>query len=54
MEIHVGWNVTDLTAVDGNLVCQHAWSWNLDRVSPVVVVVAEGISEVQDRILGNL
>ena len=54
MEVHVGWNVADLAAIDGDLVRQHARGRNLDRVGPVVVVVAEGIREVQDGVLGDL
>ena len=54
MEVHVGRNVSDLAAVDGDLVGQHARSGDLDGVSPVVVVVAESIREVQDRVLRNL
>lgn len=54
VEVHVGRNVADLAAVDGDLVCQHARGRNLDRVSPVVVVVAEGIGEVQHGVLGDL
>ena len=54
VEVHVGWDVTDLAAVDSDLVCQHARSRDLDRVSPVVVVIAESIREVQDGILGDL
>jgi hypothetical protein len=54
VKIHVGWNVTNLTSVDGNLISKHARSRNFDGVSPVVVVVAKGISEVQDGFLRDL
>jgi hypothetical protein len=54
MEIHVRWDVADLTAVNSNLVCQHARSWDLDRVSPVVVVVAESIGKVENCVFGGL
>jgi len=51
MKVHVGWNISNLTAVNGDLVSQHAGSWNLDRVGPVVVVEAQGIGEVENCIL---
>ena len=54
MKIHVRWNVTDLTSVDGDLVRKHTRCRNLDGISPVVVVVAESVGEVQDCILGYL
>jgi hypothetical protein len=54
MEVNIRWNVTDLAAVDSDLVCKHARGRNLDRVRPVVVVVAEGIGEVKDSILRDL
>lgn len=54
VQVHVRRNVADLATVDGDLVCEHARGWDLDRVRPVVVVVAEGIREVQDGILRNL
>ena len=46
MKIHVGRNVTDFAAVNGDLVSQHAGCGDLDGVSPVVVVVTKGIGEV--------
>jgi len=53
VEIHVRWDITDFTAINSNLVCQHAGSWNLDRVSPVVVVVAESICKVENCVFGD-
>jgi hypothetical protein len=39
VKIHVRRNVSDFTSVDGNLVSQHTWSWNFDRICPIVVIV---------------
>jgi hypothetical protein len=50
MEVHIRRNVSDFATVDCDFICQHARGWDLDRVSPVVVVVAEGIGEVENRI----
>ena len=54
MNVHIGGDVAYLTSVDGDLVCKHAGCWYLDRVRPVVVAEAEGISKVKNRVLGNL
>ena len=54
MEVHVRRDVSDFATVDGNFISQHARSWDFDRVSPVVVVVAEGIREVENRVFRNL
>lgn len=54
MEIHVGWDIADLTSVNGNLVGKHARSRDLDRVSPVVVVVAESIGKVENCVFGDV
>ena len=50
MEVHIRRNVSDFATIDRDFVCQHARGWNLDRISPVVVVVAEGIGEVENRV----
>lgn len=36
-----------------NLVCIHAWSWDLDSTCPVVVVVAESKSKLLNDFLGE-
>jgi len=41
-------------AESGNFVGEHARGGDLDRVVPVVVVVAQRVREVQDRHLGDL
>lgn len=50
VEVHIRRNVSDFATIDCDFVCQHARGWNLDRISPVVVVVAEGIGEVENRV----
>ena len=52
MKINIRGNVSDLTAIDCDLVCEHARSWDLDGIGPVVVVVAESVGEVKDGLLG--
>ena len=54
MEIHVRWDIADFTSVNGNLVSQHARSRDLDRVSPVVVVIAESIGKVENCVFGDV
>jgi hypothetical protein len=54
MKIHIRRNVSNFATVDCNFICQHARSWNLDRISPIVVVVAEGIGEVKNCVFGKL
>lgn len=54
MEVDVGRDIADLRAVDRDLVGEHARRRDLDRVRPVVVVVAERVGEVEDRVLGDL
>ena len=51
MEVNIRWNVTDLATINGDLVSQHAGCGNLNRIWPVVIVVAEGICEVQNGVL---
>lgn len=53
MEVHIAGDGTDLRAEASNLVCQHARSRDFDRVVPVVVIVAEGVREVQDGHLAD-
>ena len=54
MEVHIRRNVSDVATIDSDLVCEHARCGDLDRISPVVVVVAERIGEVEDGLLGDL
>ena len=54
MQIHVVRDVSDLATVDSDLVSEHARRGDLDRVCPVIVVVAQGVGEVQDGVLRNL
>ena len=48
MEIHVARDRANFTAEASDLVSQHARSWDLDGVVPIVVIVTERIGEVQD------
>ncbi len=50
VKVDIWGNVADLTAIDGDLVGQHAWGWDLNGVWPVVVIIAESIGEVEDGI----
>ena len=49
MKVHIAGDGSDLGSEASNLVGKHAGRRNLDRVVPVVVVVAEGVSEVENR-----
>lgn len=51
MEVNIRGNVSDLATIDCDLISQHAGCRNLNRIWPVVIVVAEGIGEVQNSIL---
>lgn len=54
MQVDIIRNVTDFTSIYGDLVSQHAWSGYLNGVGPVVIIVAESISKVQNRFLRNV
>ena len=54
MEVDVAGDGSDLGAEAGDLVGKHARRRDLDRVIPVVVVVAEGVGEVEDGHLADL
>jgi hypothetical protein len=54
VEINIRGNVADLAAIDGDLVCEHARSRDLNGVWPIVVVVAQSIGEVEDRVLRDV
>lgn len=49
MQVHIAWDRAYLRTESRNLVGQHARGGDLDRVVPVVVVVAQRVGEVQDR-----
>lgn len=46
MQVHVRRDVSDLASVNGYFVSQHARGRDLDRVWPVVVVVAQRVGKV--------
>ena len=54
MKVHIAGNCSDLGSEASNLIGKHAWRRNFDRIVPVVVVVAEGVSEVENRHFGDL
>lgn len=54
VEVHIAGDRANLRTEASNLVCKHAGRWNLYSVVPVVVVVAQGIREVQDGHLADL
>ena len=54
MEIHVARDRANFTAEASDLVSQHARSWDLDGVVPIVVIVTKRIGEVQDGHLRDL
>ena len=54
MEVDVAGDSSDLGAEACDLVRKHARRRDLDRVIPVVVVVAEGVGEVEDGHLADL
>jgi|LauGreDrversion4_2_1035121.scaffolds.fasta_scaffold1607291_1 hypothetical protein len=54
MQIDVAGNVSNLTSINCNFVCKHAWSWNFYGICPVVVIVTEGICKVENSILWNI
>ena len=54
MEIHVARDRANFTAEASDLVSQHARSWDLDGIVPIVVIVTKRISEVQDGHLRDL
>ena len=54
VEIHVARDRANFTAEASDLVSQHARSWDLDGIVPIVVIVTKRISEVQDGHLRDL
>ena len=54
MEIYVAWDRANFTTEASDLVSQHTWSGDLDGVVPIVVIVTQCISEVQDSHLRDL
>ena len=54
VEIYVARDRANFTAEASDLVSQHTWSGDLDGVVPIVVIVAQRISEVQDSHLRDL
>ena len=51
VQVNIRRDVTNFATVDGDLIGEHARSWDLDGVGPVVVVVAKGIGKVENGFL---
>jgi len=51
VKVDIRGNVADFTAIDCDLVSQHARCGDLNGIWPVVVVVAESVGEIEDSIL---
>jgi len=49
MKVHIARNGANFGAESGNFVSEHARCGNLDRIVPVVVVVAKCVGKVEDR-----
>jgi hypothetical protein len=54
VQVHVRRDRPDFRAEASDLVGEHAGGGRLDRVVPVVVVVAQSVCEVQDRHLADV
>ena len=54
VKVHIARDGTNFRSEARNFVCKHAGSGDLDGVVPVVVVVAQGVREVQDGHLRDL
>lgn len=54
VEVDVGRNCAYFGSETGDLVGEHARSGGLDRIVPIVVVVAQSVREVQDCHLADV
>jgi len=54
VEVHIAGDGANLRAEAGDLVGKHARGGDLDRIVPVVVVVAQSIGKVQNSHFGNI
>jgi hypothetical protein len=54
VKVYVWWDCANFRPESGDLVCKHARRRSLDGVIPVVVVVTQRISEVQDSHLADV
>ena len=52
VEREVGGSVADLGPINSHAISQHARSRHFNAVWPVVIIVAQSISEVEDSVLG--
>ena len=54
VEVHVARDGSYFGAEARNLIGEHAGGWDLDGIVPIVVVVTEGVGEVEDSHLRYL
>lgn len=54
MEVHIAGDGAYFGAEAGDLVSQHARCWDLDRIVPIVVIVAQSVRKVQNSHFGNI
>lgn len=54
MQVDIGGNGAHLASETGNLVRQHARCRRLNRIIPIVVVVAQGVGEVKNSHLTDV
>ena len=54
MEIYVGRDCTNLRPKSGDLVGKHTRRRSLDSVIPIIVIVAQSVSEVQNGHLADV
>jgi hypothetical protein len=54
VQVNIARNSANFRAEASNLVCKHAGGRNLNGVVPIVVIVAQSVSEVQDRHLADI
>jgi hypothetical protein len=54
VQVHIRGDSSDLASKPSNLISQHTRSRRLDGIVPIVVVVAQGVGEVQNGHLTNV
>ncbi len=54
VNVNIRRNIANFTSVNGYLISQHARSWDLNGIWPVIVTETEGIGKVEDSIFRDL
>lgn len=54
MKVDVWWNRANFASEAGYLISQHYWSGYLNRVVPIVVVVAKGVGKIENGFFRNI